>query len=132
MLPDLRIIPAAFVAAIALSVAGYAGAPAFPAQIQPPVQASEPGGAYTLDTPIEQIAAAPGGDVILNKDIPGLLQNSSYPMFKAMSLKLVARLSGGRLDAETLAETQADLAKLAPTAPQPIKQLATYQDPDFN
>jgi len=125
---DLRIVPAAFLAAIALSVAGYAVAPALSA----PAQALETGASYTLDTPIEQIAAAPEGAAILHKDIPGLLENSSYPMFKSMSLKLVASLSGGRLDAQTLAQTQADLARLAPTAPPLPLQQAAQADPDFN
>ena len=125
---DLRIVPAAFLAAIALSVAGYAVAPALSA----PAQALETGASYTLDTPIEQIAAAPEGAAILHKDIPGLLENSSYPMFKSMSLKLVASLSGGRLDAQTLAQTQADLARLAPTAPPLPLQQASQADPDFN
>jgi len=128
MLSDLRIVPAAFIAAIALSAAGYAAAPAFSA----PVQAEEPGASYTLETPIEQIAAAPQGAAILHKDIPGLLENSSYPMFKSMSLKLVASLSGGRLDAETLAVTQIDLARLPPTAPPRPLQQAAQMDPDFN
>ncbi len=125
---DLRIIPAAFAAALAMTVAGYAAAPLLPA----PAEAQEAGTAYSLDTPIEQIAAAPGGAAILRRDIPGLLENSSYPMFKAMSLKLVASLSGGRLDAQTMAETEADLARLPRTAPPLLKQAASTQDPDFN
>lgn len=67
---------------------------------------------YTLDTPIEQIAADPQGRAVLNKDIPGLLANPNYPMFKGMSLKTVASLSRGKLDQQTLAQTQADLAAL--------------------
>ena len=74
----------------------------------------------------------PQGAAILHKDIPGLLENSSYPMFKSMSLKLVASLSGGRLDAETLAVTQIDLARLPPTAPPRALQQAAQMDPDFN
>ncbi len=126
MSSDLRIVPVAFTAAIALSACGYVAAPAFSAQAQ------EAGASYTLDTPIEQIAAAPQGAAILHKDIPGLLENSSYPMFKSMSLKLVASLSGGRLDAQTLAETQADLARLSPTAPPPLLQKTAQAEPDFN
>jgi hypothetical protein len=67
---------------------------------------------YTLDTPIEQIAADPAGAAVLDKDIPGLRTNSNYPMFKSMTLKTVASLSGGRLDDRTLAQTKADLAAL--------------------
>ena len=67
---------------------------------------------YTLDTPVERIAADPAGAAVLNKDIPGLLTNPSYALFKGMNLKMLASLSSGRLDAETLAETKADLAAL--------------------
>ena len=68
--------------------------------------------ALTLDTPVERIAADPGGAAVLNKDIPGLLSDPNYPMFKGMNLKTLASLSSGRLDGQTLAETQADLAAL--------------------
>ncbi|HWF63701.1 MAG TPA: hypothetical protein VN685_03720 [Rhizomicrobium sp.] len=68
--------------------------------------------ALTLDTPVERIAADPGGAAVLNKDIPGLLSDPNYPMFKGMNLKMLASLSSGRLDGRTLAETQADLAAL--------------------
>ena len=67
---------------------------------------------YTLDTPIERIAADPAGAAVLNKDIPGLLTNTRYDMFKSMNLKTLASLSAGRLDDETLAQTKADLAAL--------------------
>ena len=67
---------------------------------------------YTLDTPIEVIAADPGGTGVLNKDIPGLLANSHYESFKGMTLKVLAALSGGRLSRQTLAQTELDLAAL--------------------
>jgi len=68
--------------------------------------------ALSLDTPVERIAADPGGAAVLNKDIPGLLNDPNYPMFKGMNLKTLASLSGGRLDDQTLAETKSDLAAL--------------------
>ena len=68
--------------------------------------------ALTLDTPVERIAADPDGAAVLNKDIPGLLSDPNYPMFKGMNLKMLASLSGGRLDGQTLAETKADLDAL--------------------
>jgi hypothetical protein len=58
------------------------------------------------------IAADPNGAAVLNKDIPGLLTNSNYTMFKSMSLKSLASMSGGRLSEVTLAQTKADLAAL--------------------
>ena len=65
--------------------------------------------AYTLDTPIELIAADPGGAAVLNKNIPGLLTNQNYSAFKAMSLKWLASMARGKLSQQTLAQTQADL-----------------------
>lgn len=67
---------------------------------------------YTLETPIERIAADPAGRAVLNKDIPGLLGNSRYEMFKGMNLKTLASLSSGKLDEQTMAQTKADLAAL--------------------
>lgn len=67
---------------------------------------------YTLDTPIERIAADPEGAAVLNKDIPGLLANPNYEMFKGMSLNSLAPFSRDKLDKQTLAQTEADLAAL--------------------
>ena len=85
------------------------GIVAFPGAVPAPAQNSA---ALTLETPVERIAADPAGAAILNKDIPGLLSDSNYPMFKGMNLKTLASLSGGRLDDETLAQTKADLDAL--------------------
>lgn len=134
MPPDLRIVPGIFAAAIVLAVAGYAEAPALSAP------AAGAGLAYTLDTPLDEIVAVPAGEAVIRRDIPGLLENSSYPMFHAMSLRLLASLSGGRLTEGMLARTEADLAALAPNAPVPrmaaagaIRPVAArYPDPDFN
>jgi mannose/fructose-specific phosphotransferase system component IIA len=82
---------------------------AFPGSGPAPAQTST---TLTLDTPVERIAADPGGAAVLNKDIPGLLSDPNYPIFKGMNLKMLASLSSGRLDGRTLAETQADLAAL--------------------
>jgi hypothetical protein len=85
------------------------GIVAFPGAAPAPAQNSA---ALTLETPVERIAADPAGAAILNKDIPGLLSDSNYPMFKGMNLKTLASLSGGRLDDATLAQTKADLDAL--------------------
>jgi hypothetical protein len=88
------------------AIVGFPGGAA-PTQ---PAQAASNG--YSLDTPIERIAADPAGAAVLNKDIPGLLANPRYEMFKSMNLKTLAQLSSGKLDEQTLAQTQADLAAL--------------------
>jgi len=67
---------------------------------------------YTLHTPIKVIAADPAGAAVLNKDIPGLLSNPNYDAFKGMSLSFIASFSDGRLNDQTLAQTQTDLAKI--------------------
>ena len=68
---------------------------------------------YTLDTPLETIAADPEGTVVLNKNIPGLLTDPSYGVIKSMTLKTIARLSGGDLTDQMLAQTEADLKALS-------------------
>jgi len=74
----------------------------------PPGQRSDPDH-FTLDTPIEQLAANSEAASVLRKDIPGLLEDGSYPMFKSMSLRLVGALSRGELSSQTLSQTEADL-----------------------
>lgn len=69
---------------------------------------------FTLDTPIEQLAANGPATDVLRKDIPGLLEDKSYPMFKSMSLRTIGALSNGELTPQTLARTEADLWIVSP------------------
>jgi hypothetical protein len=69
---------------------------------------------YSRDTPIETLAADPAAVAILNKDLPGLLTDSQYPIFKRMSLKAIQEASGGDLSAEDVSKTVADLQALPP------------------
>jgi len=69
---------------------------------------------FTLDTPIEQLAADKETASILRKDIPGLLEDKHYPMFKSMSLRVIAALSNGNISSQTLAQTEADLRSVHP------------------
>jgi len=77
-----------------------------------PASASVTPGGFTLDTPIEVIAADPRGEAVLNKNLPGLLTNPSYYLFRGMSLKALASASSGRVSQQTLTQTLADLAAL--------------------
>jgi len=77
-----------------------------------PVQQRTAG--YTLETPIEVIAANPRGEAVINKYIPDLLTNPNYEMFKGMSLKTIAMFSSGRLTDEKMALVKADLGALSP------------------
>lgn len=86
---------AAGVAALSFSVAAYA-------------QAAK----YTLDTPIETIAADPAGKAVLDKDLPGLTSHEAYDSFKSMSLKAVQPMSNGALSDAALAKAATDLAAI--------------------
>jgi hypothetical protein len=66
----------------------------------------------TTDSPIEVLASNPGAASVIRQDLPGLLEDSSYPMFKRMSLKMVASLSGGRIPTATLDQVQTELKAL--------------------
>jgi hypothetical protein len=69
---------------------------------------------YTRDTPVEKIAADPEAAAILNKDLPGLLSDTAYPLFKSMSLKQLQSASGGDLSQEDVDKALADLQGLYP------------------
>ena len=70
------------------------------------------GAKYTLDTPIETIAADPAGKAVLDKDLPGLTSHEAYDSFKSMSLKAVQPMSNGALSDAALAKAATDLAAI--------------------
>ena len=69
---------------------------------------------YTLRTPVETIAADPAAVAVLNRDLPGLLTDPSYPIFKTMSLKQMQEASGGDLSLVDVNKALADLQTLPP------------------
>jgi hypothetical protein len=77
--------------------------------------AAMPAPAFSLDTPVEHIAADPRGKVILDHDVPGLTASRSYLLFEDMSLSQIATVSGGRLTKATLDVVRADLSQLTAT-----------------
>ena len=77
--------------------------------------AATPVPTFSLDTPVEHIAADPRGKAILNHDVPGLMANRSYLLFEDMSLSQIATISGGRLTKAKLDLVQADLSQLSAT-----------------
>ena len=83
-------------------------------QTVPTAAPASPESGYTRDTPVEKIAADPAAAAILNKDLPGLLTNDSYSLFKSMSLKQLQAASGGDLSQEDVDKTVADLQALFP------------------
>lgn len=72
--------------------------------------------AFTLDTPVERIAADPRGKAVLDRDVPGLMASKSYPLFDDMSLSQIALLSHGRLTKTKLALVRSDLVQISSPA----------------
>ncbi len=81
------------------------------AQEQTPAAGTAP---YSRDTPIETLASDPAAAAVLNKDLPGLLTDAQYPIFKRMSLKTIQEASGGDLSATDVDKAVADLQALPP------------------
>jgi hypothetical protein len=88
-------------------------APATPVAATP-VAATPAAPGYSRDTPVEKIAADPEAAAVLNKDLPGLLTDAEYPLFKSMSLKQLQSASGGDLSLEDVDKAVADLQGLYP------------------
>ena len=82
---------------------------AMPAWAQSP---PPPSPAYSEETPIEVLAADPAAAAVLNKDLPGLLTDAQYPIFKSMSLKAIREASNGDLSKSDVEKTVADLQAL--------------------
>lgn len=105
-------------AAMALSLASVTGCAQAPAP-KPPV--------FTLDTPVDRIAADARGKAVLDRDLPGLMASRSYALFDDMSLSQIATVSGGRLTKQKLGRVQADLSQLP--APPPQSAIALQEAP---
>jgi len=97
-----------FKSAIAASLLIYAS----PSWGQDEKTAAAGPASYSQDTPLETLAANPAAVAVLNKDLPGLLTDAQYPIFKHMSLKTLQEASGGDLSATDVSKTVADLRAL--------------------
>jgi len=86
---------------------------AMPASMPAWAQSQSPPPAYSEETPIEVLAADPAAAAVLNKDLPGLLTDAQYPIFKSMSLKAIQGASNGDLSKSDVEKTVADLQALA-------------------
>lgn len=82
---------------------------AVPVHAQQVAPAPAAASALNGDSPIESVAATPAGKASLDKNFPGLLAHEAYEMFKGMSLRAVAPLSGGLITDEKIAIVEADL-----------------------
>lgn len=75
-----------------------------------PAPAAAAVGAFSVDSPIEQLVASPAAKAVLEADFPGVTTHPAYEQFKAMSLKQLAPYSNGIITDEKLAKASADLA----------------------
>jgi hypothetical protein len=74
---------------------------------------STPVRAFSLDTPLHEIAADKRGKAVLDRDLPGLMASRSYILFDDMSLSQIAIMSGGRLTKIKLARVKEDLSNVS-------------------
>lgn len=88
-----------------------APAPAAPAAAVTPA-APAAASKFTLDTPIETIAADPAGKTVLDTDLQNITAHPMYDQFKGMSLNQVQPMSQGALTDAALAKVKADLAAI--------------------
>jgi len=106
----------AFVA-LGLALPGCATRPALqpaPAPIPPYLATAQPHlQKFSLDTPVERIAADRRGKAILERDLPGLMTSHSYLLFDDMGLAEIASLSSGQLTQTKLDTVEADLSELS-------------------
>jgi len=75
-----------------------------------PAPAAAAAAKFTLDTPIEAIAADPAGKAVLDADFPGMLTHPAYEQFKGMSLTAVQPMAQGQITDEQMAKAKVDLA----------------------
>ena len=75
-----------------------------------PAPAAAAVGAFSIDSPIEQLVANPAAKAVLEADFPGVTTHPAYEQFKAMSLKQLAPYSNGIITDDKLAKASADLA----------------------
>ncbi len=84
-------------------------APAPVATATPMATAAASTAKFTLDTPIETIAADPKGKAVLDTDLKNITAHPMYDQFKQMSLAQVQPMSQGALTDAALAKVKADL-----------------------
>ncbi len=78
-----------------------------------PVVTAPPKPGFSVDTPLDVIAADARGKAVLMQDVPGVMNNAKYPLFEDMSLAQIAIISNGRVTQAQLDAVRADLGRLA-------------------
>ncbi len=100
--------------ALLVPVAAYAATEPQAEPAPAPAAPAATPASLSLDTPIAEIAAAPAGKAVLDKQLPGLLTHPAYETFKAISLKALQPFSNGLITDERLAAVETELKALNP------------------
>ncbi len=95
---------------ITLMVASFAVAPAFAQSAAPVVTPAA--AKFTIDMPIEAIAADPKAKAVLDAVFPGMTTHAMYEQFKGMSLKALQPMASDKITDEGIAKLAAELASL--------------------
>lgn len=111
--PMVRIICSTLAVLLCASAALGQEAPTAESQtMAEPNPSAEASNAFTLNTPIQALAADQGARAVLDRELPGLTTHESYDQFKGMSLKTLMPLSGGLITDERLDAVEAGLRTL--------------------
>lgn len=94
-------------------------APSSTAGVEPTVPPAPPArsiadSASPLDRPIAQLIGTPATKRVLDRDLPGLSDDSNLAKFRSMTLRQFQPLTGGQLTDEMLAKVERDLAAAQP------------------
>ena len=100
--------------AFSAMILAMAAAPAFAQTAPAPAPAADTTATakFSLDTPIETIAADPAGKAVLDAAFPGMTSHPAYEQFKSMSLTAVQPLAQGQITDEQMAKAKAELAAI--------------------
>ncbi len=99
---------------LAAALLSATAAMAADASTPPPAAPAAPAAAarFTLDTPIETLAADQAARAVLDADLPRLLTHPAYNQFKGLSLTQLAPFSQGLLTESLLATVGQHLAAI--------------------
>jgi hypothetical protein len=68
--------------------------------------------AFSADTPLEAVVAAPAAKAVLDTDLPGVSAHPAFDQFKAMSARQLQPYAQGKITDEQLAKLDTDLKAL--------------------
>ncbi len=117
MFAMVRYSAAAFLTLNLASLPGCSSGPKPATAAVTAVKVKTPERSFSVNTPLDIIAADPNGKAVLLRDLPGLMASRSYILFDDMSLSQIAPLSGGHLTTAKLDMVQADLSELPHSSP---------------